>query len=388
MINSYNANVNEWKFLFNCLTLFVRQNQKGDSGNPKSDESLDWQFICETAQAHRVLPFLMVVLEEGGSLDVVPENIRSQMVTSSREAQWQNSVKMLEFNRIQRIFESQRVPIIPLKGVALTNLVYEQYPFRRMGDIDVLVNRDDLKKVERLMKEHGFQWQETVNHWHAAMFRELFGRGDLLNGELALDLQWDSQFIIGGQFCSLDWSRVWDRHMPFGKLGHNVFLLDSDDQITYLSLQILNDIEVNAPYLIQLLDLALVLKKYGMNCREASETVISRVNFSSEEKLHGLFSLLDECFFGHGSLEMLSKGSINFLEQFLTASQKNQRSFRMPINNVIASPWRRLMFAASYFFPSRKCLKIEASTSIGHGIMAYFNYWRSLISRIGVTINS
>jgi len=378
----------EWQCLFNYLALFVRQSKKRDGGNSKPDEGLDWQFIYEAAQAHRVLPFLMMGLKENGDFEGVPEKIRSQAIACFQQTEWQNQVKMLEFNRIQRMFESQHLPIIPLKGIALTNLVYKEHPFRTMEDIDILIRENDLEKVESLITEHGFQWVEMVNRWHASLFRELVGRGDMFNGDVALDLQWDSQFIVNSQFCSLEWNQVWSRRIPCGELGGNVFLLHPDDQITYLSLQILNDVEINTPRLIQLLDLALVLKKYDVSCKEAAETVISHLNYFSAEKVRMLFSSLEEYFFEPSPLEIFSEEARKFLELFIAAFHRNPLSFRMPINSVVASPWRRLAFVTSYFFPSRRHLKMDASTSAWQGIAAYFNYWKSLIGRIGATIIS
>ena len=388
MIGLFNSNIKEWQCLFNSLALFIQQAQKEDKDDLKLDDNLNWQFIGEVAQKHRVLPFLAVMLKKDNVLDGLPEKIQTQMMLCLQQMQWQNRVKMLEFNRIQKIFQSQHVPIIPLKGVALTNLVYDQHPFRAMGDIDVLIERDNLEKVGNLMEEHSFQWAEMINRWHTSLFRELVGRGSLLNGEVALDLQWNSQFIISGRFCSLDWNRVWVRRIPFDELGNNVFLLHPDDQISYLSMQILNDIEVNTPYLIQLLDLALVLTKYNVNCKDAAKIVVSHLNSFQTERAQILFLLLDECFFKLRPLETFSESSRKFLELFLTAFQKNPLSFKMPINKLIASPWRRLMFIASYFFPSRNYLKMDASTSTRQEIATYFNYWKSLIGRVGMTIIS
>ena len=386
MIGFLNANIKEWRCLFNLLGLFIQQSQKRDSKSLKLDESLDWQFIYETAQAHRVLPFLMVALKENGNFERVPGKMRSQAIAFLQQAEWQNQVKMIEFNRIQRMFESQRIPIIPLKGIALTNLVYKEHPFRTMEDIDILIRKNDLEKVKNLMVEHGFQWVELVNRWHASLIRELIGRGDMFNGDVALDLQWSSQFIINSQFCSLEWDQVWRRRIPCGELGDHVFLLHPNDQISYLSLQILSDMEANAPRLIQLLDLALVLKKYDVSCKKAAEAVVSHVNYFSTEKVRMLFSSLDEYFFEPRPLKRFSESSRRFLELFLAAFHRNPLSFKIPINSVAASPWRRLVFVVSYFFPNRRYLKMDASTSAWQVITAYFNYWKSLAGRLSATI--
>ncbi len=382
------TNIKEWRCLFNYLGLFVRQSKKRDGGDSKPNEGLDWRFIYETAQTHRVLPFFMVGLKENGSFESLPEKMRSQAVASLQQAQWQNQVKMLEFNRIQRMFESQRIPIIPLKGIALTNLVYKEHPFRTMGDIDILIRKNDLEKVKGLMTEHGFQWREIVNRRHTSLFIELYGRGSLLNGDMELDLQWDSQFIVNGRFCSLEWGEVWSRRVLLGEPEGGVFLLHPDDQIAYLSLQVLNDMEGNAPQLIQLLDLALVLKKYGVSCQKAADAVVSHVDYFSSEKVRMLFSSLEEYFFESSPPEGFSEEAGRFLELFLAAFHRNALSFRMPIHRVGASPWRRLVFVVSYFFPSRRYLKMDESTSSWRVIVAYFNYWKSLIGRFAATIIS
>ena len=88
-----------------------------------------------------------------------------------------NRTKLKEFGEINKIFEKNNIDIIPLKGIALSYLIYKNMPFRNMNDIDILIRQKDLNKTCDLLNDNGFkEFPNLKNRWHAAIKQEFFGQ--------------------------------------------------------------------------------------------------------------------------------------------------------------------------------------------------------------------
>jgi hypothetical protein len=88
---------------------------------------------------------------------------------------------MKRFAKLRTIltaFHANGIPVIPLKGAALAELVYGYIGLRTMGDIDLLVHKEDLRNVETLLEKIGFQVNESyrpkewyrTHHHHLAPY--------------------------------------------------------------------------------------------------------------------------------------------------------------------------------------------------------------------------
>ena len=88
---------------------------------------------------------------------------------------------MLLYNELQTVlktFNAAGIDVIVLKGAFLAELVYENIGRRAMGDIDLLVKKEDLEKVKQELIQLGYQalptrWGERLNElWETAWAEE------------------------------------------------------------------------------------------------------------------------------------------------------------------------------------------------------------------------
>ena len=68
-----------------------------------------------------------------------------------------NKQMVIECNEINEILKSNNIEFVFLKGVALIDLkIFEDLGERMIGDIDVLVNRNQIKKVIRILRDKNY----------------------------------------------------------------------------------------------------------------------------------------------------------------------------------------------------------------------------------------
>ena len=108
---------------------------------------------------------------------------------------WSQARNMKVFARLREVFavfRDHRIDVIALKGAALAELVYPQIGLRTMGDIDLLVRKDDLARVEAIIEDMGFRANESYRskEWYHTQHHHLvpYESGDRI---LKLDVHHD-----------------------------------------------------------------------------------------------------------------------------------------------------------------------------------------------------
>ena len=80
--------------------------------------------------------------------------------SGQKELQYQTAAGNLlleqEYLRLSGIFSAERIPFIPLKGIALAFCIYEHPGLRRIGDMDILIRADDFSRADALLKKEGY----------------------------------------------------------------------------------------------------------------------------------------------------------------------------------------------------------------------------------------
>ncbi len=360
-----------------CLKALVWGSALAGDRSPL-DGRLDWDFLIRAGESQRVLAFIGVLLEKEGALDRLEPPIRSCLKSAMGLASWENRIRMLEFEKVQAFFEEHNVAVIPLKGVALTPLVYAQFPFRRMGDIDLLIHEEDLSKTKIFLAQQGLRLKQMRNRWQAEILARAWGRYSFVDGELDLDLQWNPRFWIGGRWVALDMKRVWRRAQSFPAMGKSVFVLSPEDQAVHLSLQILNDSDTNIPRLVQILDLALVMKKYHVRTSAILEESVSCLDAAGRGRLARLLEAVEEGFLSPDDRPL--NESSEFLEPFFCPSASEVLP-RVPISKILNSRRECIMFKLGYLFPSASYLAKRPQPEF-LGLLAYYlAHWTRLIAK-------
>jgi hypothetical protein len=351
----------EKSFIFACLRAFVNKDTSSQQAALEAFlPNLDWKSIVGIAEIHRILPFLALVLQRTKALRKLSADVQEQMRENLQSAALENLVKTAEFQKINRFFERQGIPVIPLKGIALTHLIYQEDGVRRMRDIDILVRETDLEKTKELLREQEFKLREGQNRWQMELWNPILGRSNYVKEDLDIDVQWSPRFLVNGQWVEWDYTKAWRNASPCSFFGTNVYMLSPLDQAQYLLLQIANDSEVGTLLLIQLLDLALVMKRYPMRADSILSCGLTSVSPHSREKLVDLLQAIQERFLEQKVLEECSLKTRKLLESIF----ERDPSLRCLLSGSfllksLRSPFDKFLFLSGYFFPSKSYLQVK-----------------------------
>jgi hypothetical protein len=166
--------------------------------------------------------------------------------------------------RIINALERGGVPVVPLKGPVLGELLYPDPELRSFTDLDVLVRRDDVPAALRILGADGFR-QRGGEPRPAST---LVGKGavclepasDL--DRLPLDVHWELVDPPGPrQRPRLATPEVWNRTTTVAALGRQVLALGPEDLLIYLAAHL--GLHHPLSGLRWQLDLALLIRRFG-----------------------------------------------------------------------------------------------------------------------------
>lgn len=244
----------EAKLLLCCAQGFL---QEGSSERLQSllEEEIDWDYVIRKACLHGIVPIVYRTLE-GMTEERVPKAVLNKLHVYTRMIADRNTLLVDELNTILKLFSSQGIEAIPLKGPLLATELYGNLELRPMGDLDILVRTQDVLKAKGLLLARGYlpekdlsarQEKEYLAHHFALHFYQA-------EQKLNVDLHWR---IVRWQAFKSDF--LWTRAIIVRNGEIKSLWLAPEELLLYLCIHL----DKSPDYRLKwVLDIALVLVKH------------------------------------------------------------------------------------------------------------------------------
>jgi hypothetical protein len=167
-----------------CLTLSDRQHEAGWD----LFGTVEWDLLLRMAEptVEGVGPLLFWKLRAAGWPPAVPRSVMKSLERSYYHTLAHNLLQFRELGEISTAFSRAGIPLVILKGAALSAGLYEDAGLRPMGDLDVLVPHDRLSEAAGIAHALGFDtgmtdrapWMSRILDHHVHL-RKLYDRNDI-----------------------------------------------------------------------------------------------------------------------------------------------------------------------------------------------------------------
>lgn len=124
--------------------------------------SLNWEEVLKPAFWHGIAPLLYDNLKNMQKSHGVPENVMNKLKMAYYRTVAKNLCMYAELRPILESLREKDLEVVILRGAALAETVYDDMGLRPMGDIDLLVKKEDLPHAEETIIALGY-------HFHGDM---------------------------------------------------------------------------------------------------------------------------------------------------------------------------------------------------------------------------
>jgi hypothetical protein len=196
-----------------------------------------WAAVLDEAAAQGLTPLLYRWLKASEVTRSIPEELADRLEREAFALAARNMLLADELGTVLRACEEEAVPCVPIRGPALAERLYGDITARPMGDLDVLVRKDDLPRVAAILEARGFRRLDRRRGFAEAFSYTLVFVKDR-HGWLVLEPHWT---IVYPPFVDrLDMSAVWARCVRGRVLGAESWLLGREDLLLHLCLHLMH----------------------------------------------------------------------------------------------------------------------------------------------------
>ncbi len=194
-----------------------------------------WAAILDEAAAHGLTPWLYRWLDTSGARPSLPARLGDRLEREVFGVAARNMLLASELSAVLRACEDHRVPCAPVRGPALAEQLYGDITARPMGDLDVLVRKDDVPRVAAILRSLGFRQLDRRPGFAEAFSYTLVFLKDR-HGWLIVEPHWT---IVYPPFVErLDMTGVWARCVRGRVLGVESWVLGREDLLLHLGLHL------------------------------------------------------------------------------------------------------------------------------------------------------
>jgi putative nucleotidyltransferase-like protein len=142
-----------------------------------------------------------------------------------------------ELARLLEHFDGERIAVIPLKGPALAEALYPDPALRPCSDLDLLIRRETVERVDDLLLGLGYRRRPDA---HSFQFDLGFDRATLYEAPsgIRVDLHWGLVSDARYSWEERESLTVWDRAVPIRVAGQNALGLGPEDLFLYLAVHL------------------------------------------------------------------------------------------------------------------------------------------------------
>jgi hypothetical protein len=193
---------------------------------------IDFQDLIKQALHHRVTGLIHSALND---YPLASEKLR-QLFKHAQQKNSQNALKQLQsLIRINHLFQQAAVPYFVLKGLPLSQRLYGDFARRQSIDIDILIDYQDLIKVDMLLKDAGYRAYPDIKLYPNLINKLLLSNHDIIyihpNSQFRLELH----FQLNDPYnLTIDFKKLWEKRRSAELMRHQFHVLPLIDEWLYL----------------------------------------------------------------------------------------------------------------------------------------------------------
>jgi hypothetical protein len=145
----------EDRFLLYCCRAEDERAKNKLIGEERKD--IDWNYFLKKARENAVSAIVYFRLNKNKSdFPDIPQEILEELKSNYYLNATKNTLLFEELGRALEAFKKSGLPVIALKGAALAETAYGNLALRPMTDIDLLVKKEDMFRIDEELRRLGY----------------------------------------------------------------------------------------------------------------------------------------------------------------------------------------------------------------------------------------
>jgi len=124
--------------------------------------SIDYKSLIDLASRHGVMPLIYKTLKTLKENKHLFDNHYTNKILEDTKSIYlrtvqQNMLMSAELIHILKILEREGIDVLVFKGPILSKIAYGDITLRQYGDLDILIKKEDIHRVDEILKSYGYE---------------------------------------------------------------------------------------------------------------------------------------------------------------------------------------------------------------------------------------
>ena len=191
--------------------------------------------IISMSSRHGILPLIYKTLKKlHEDHPDTPSNLLNELKVQYLHIAQKNILMSAELLRIMKLFQENGIKALAFKGPTLSEMAYGDITLRQYGDLDILTKKEDLRKINALLRNEGYthlfsltaiQESMWIKHMHDIGFYQP-------KKGIHLEIHWS--FLDEDYPIPLPLKRFWEEHQDIKLNGHTITTFSNENLLMYL----------------------------------------------------------------------------------------------------------------------------------------------------------
>jgi hypothetical protein len=122
----------------------------------------DWNYLISNIIDRGIAPLLFNKLPVLSNSSQIPESVKNKLEKAYYKTFSRSTILYEHFRKIAEVFTLQNIPLIALKGIYLSECLYQDIGLRQFSDIDLLVKEEDALTCLDILANLGYKPNPSV----------------------------------------------------------------------------------------------------------------------------------------------------------------------------------------------------------------------------------
>jgi len=132
----------------------------------------DWDYLISTIIDRGIGPLLFKKLPFLTNSSQIPEFVKIKLQQVYYKTFSRSTILYEHFRKIAKAFTSQNIPLIALKGIYLSEWLYQDIGLRQFSDIDLFVKEEDGERCITILEAMGYKPSSIKNELSKLVFSQ------------------------------------------------------------------------------------------------------------------------------------------------------------------------------------------------------------------------
>ena len=257
--------------------------------------ALNWEKFSSYAIKHGVAAVIFNKLSDLELLHLLPNATLDLFKQQYYKTFARNTVLLENFKLVAEQAHKNNIDIILLNGISLINHVYDDIAMRPMVDIDILVKKEDVSQMEKILKSLNYgtnpivksKFIEIKEHFHLPAFIHRINH---------IMIELHTHIHESDSLLKLDISTFWENKIPVKDFTDNIGMLSPENLLQHLCMHIHEHYKSKKIRLSHFYDIVKVIEKYNNHGLDWNKFINGVVKFNLRAAIYPYLYLVQKHF--------------------------------------------------------------------------------------------